>query len=284
MDETQAAGIARYNPFDELRRVDRNGEDFWSARDLQAAAGYSSWQKFTDAIDRAAASLANMGVSPGGHIRYRRRERKQTVGFGTRTTQFEDVELTRTGAYAVFMNGDPRKAEVAMAQGYFNIMTQTAEKLSRKLPDTFAEALRELADEHEQRLVAESRARELEPKAIAYDKWLSTDGLARFRDAVRMLKEVYGPQVKEALVKAHLRKWGLVEQYGNAATAKALNAGWMHNRAGTKTSGSAWVQGLFTKKGLEYLCKKYSGAGDARSGFVPDGATDLVFSHRKENA
>lgn len=45
------------SPFESIRRVDDDGE-FWSARDLMPMAGYSTWQHFTQALWRAASSVA----------------------------------------------------------------------------------------------------------------------------------------------------------------------------------------------------------------------------------
>ncbi len=39
--------------FEELRRTNQHGAEYWSARDLQPLLGYTQWRRFEQAIDRA---------------------------------------------------------------------------------------------------------------------------------------------------------------------------------------------------------------------------------------
>ena len=38
--------------FEELKKSNEYGAEFWSARDLQPLLGYSQWRRFEDAINR----------------------------------------------------------------------------------------------------------------------------------------------------------------------------------------------------------------------------------------
>ncbi|WP_334153036.1 BRO family protein [Microbacterium sp.] len=105
--------------FDEMRAIDDEGNERWSARDLMAALGYDRWENFESVIDRAASSAANLGH----HVDHLfRGVTKKGAGRPQR-----DFELTRFAAYLVAMNGDPRKPEIAAAQAYFAIQTRRAE-------------------------------------------------------------------------------------------------------------------------------------------------------------
>lgn|SRR5690606_10372327 len=157
--------------FDDLQMP--NGR--WSARDLQPFAGYSEWRKFEGAIERAKTSVANAeGVSAAQHHFVGADKSSPQPNGGFR--EIRDYHLTRYAAYLVFMNGDPRKSEIANAQAYFAIKTREAET-GLVMPQSFADAL-ELAAKQQREI--ENKARELEearPKVTVYDRWLTSDAI-----------------------------------------------------------------------------------------------------------
>lgn len=111
--------IPAASPFDAIRRTRDDGSEYWSARDLMPLLGYDKWERFSDSIARAEASAQAQGVDQGFS-----RLRENLPG-GTKPR--EDVHLSRFACYLVAMNGDPRKQEVAAAQGYFAVKTREAE-------------------------------------------------------------------------------------------------------------------------------------------------------------
>ncbi|MGO3036257.1 MAG: BRO family protein [Corynebacterium variabile] len=120
-------GSEQSSPFDALRQFDEHGNEYWSARDLMGAMGYAKWERFSDAIGRAMQAMEAQGISAGQHMRSRQRVKSVRVGFGVREVTSEDYHLTRYGCYLLFMNGDPRKPEVAAAMTYFVVKTREAE-------------------------------------------------------------------------------------------------------------------------------------------------------------
>lgn len=113
--------------FDALKQTRPDGSEFWSARDMMVRLGYTKWENFAEAIERARYAVVANGVDAGQHLRSCQQERKQTTGFGERTVILEDVELSRFAAYHVAMCGDARKKEVAAALTYFATQTRFAE-------------------------------------------------------------------------------------------------------------------------------------------------------------
>lgn len=124
--------------FEKRKRNDERGE-WWSARDLQAPLGYSNWQRFEDAIERAKLACANSGES----INLNFTASDKNAGRVGRTGV--DYRLTRFGAYLVAMNGDPRKSEIAEAQRYFAVKTREAE-LSQGRPELRNPVLQRIVD------------------------------------------------------------------------------------------------------------------------------------------
>lgn len=116
--------------FDELRRVRDDGTEYWSARELMEPLGYARWQTFDNSIDRAIASSTSQGRDPVREFV----QVAQTTSAGNLGRQERvDYELSRFAAYLVAMNGDPRKPEIAAAQGYFVTQTRRTEVLDDAL-------------------------------------------------------------------------------------------------------------------------------------------------------
>jgi DNA-damage-inducible protein D len=54
--------------FEELKRSNEHGAEYWSARDLQPMLGYAQWRRFEDAIKRAITSCEQSGNNPEHHF------------------------------------------------------------------------------------------------------------------------------------------------------------------------------------------------------------------------
>lgn len=116
--------------FEELKRLNEHGAEFWSARDLQPLLDYTQWRRFEDAIKRAITSCEQSGNKAGHH--FAGAGKMIETGKGA-SRELDDYHLSRFACYLIAQNGDPRKPAIAQAQKYFAIQTRRQE-----LSDEFA--------------------------------------------------------------------------------------------------------------------------------------------------
>jgi DNA-damage-inducible protein D len=115
-----AGGIS----FEGLKKANEHGAEYWSARDLQPCLGYTQWRRFEDAIKRAITSCEQSGNDPSYH--FAGAGKMIEVGKGGQR-DVPDFHLSRFACYLIAQNGDPRKAEIALAQKYFAIQARRQE-------------------------------------------------------------------------------------------------------------------------------------------------------------
>lgn len=214
------------SPFDQIKRTNEGGAEYWSARELMPLLGYDRWDNFSSAIGRAEQTAINQGQPTATLFR-------GVTKKGAGRPQ-QDVELARFAAYLVAMNGDPRKAEVAAAQSYFAIRTREAEVARPKtLAERTAEVMGELdAMVHQQRAELEI----VRPKAAQVDTYRQADGLHTIGDLANQLKvhaasNYPGVKINQQDVFDLAGHLGLIIRGNtvrkNQPTARAIEAGWV---------------------------------------------------------
>jgi len=110
--------------FENLKKANEHGAEYWSARDLQPMLGYSQWRRFEQAIERAITSCKQSGNPPEHH--FAGAGKMIDLGKGGQR-DVDDYHLSRFACYLIAQNGDPRKPEIAQAQKYFVIQTRRQE-------------------------------------------------------------------------------------------------------------------------------------------------------------
>jgi DNA-damage-inducible protein D len=123
-DERQIA-TSGASPFDAIRHVDEQGNEYWSARELGRLLGYTTnYRNFQKAIKKAEEACENSGEAASDHIAHVRN--MISIGKGGQRL-VEDVHLSRYGAYLIVQNADPEKPIVALGQTYFAVQTRRQE-------------------------------------------------------------------------------------------------------------------------------------------------------------
>ena len=112
------------NIFEQIRRVDENGNEFWSARDLGKVLEYSEFRHFIPVIDRAKEACKNSGLSVSDHFE----DILDMIELGKGAKRSVDsIKLSRYACYLIVQNADPSKEIVATGQTYFAIQTRIQE-------------------------------------------------------------------------------------------------------------------------------------------------------------
>jgi DNA-damage-inducible protein D len=142
------------NIFEQIRRVNEYGSEYWSARELMSALGYMEWRKFEGVIDKAKESCENSMLPPSDH--FGGAAKMIEIASGTAkvaSREIDDFHLSRYACYLIAQNGDPRKEEIALAQTYFAIQTHKQEIHEQLMEDHKRVILRGEMTEHNKKLI-----------------------------------------------------------------------------------------------------------------------------------
>ncbi len=133
------------SPFEQIKRIDPDGNEFWSARDLMPLLEYASWQKFKNVLLKAQIACENSGHDTADHFIH---AVKMVMIGSDAKREVEDRHLSRYACYLIVQNADPSKEVVALGQTYFAVQTRRQEVSD-------AEALAELSEDQRRLLLRE---------------------------------------------------------------------------------------------------------------------------------
>ncbi|SMN15066.1 DNA-damage-inducible protein D [uncultured Candidatus Thioglobus sp.] len=111
-------------PFEDLKQLDGNGNEFWYARALSKLLGYADFGNFLNVIEKAEKSCINSGGKVSDHLG----DITEVVQIGSGAKKsYPSFRLSRYACYLVVQNADPSKPVVASGQTYFAIQTRRQE-------------------------------------------------------------------------------------------------------------------------------------------------------------
>ena len=136
--------------FEQIKRLDEHGNEFWSARDLGKIFEYNEYRNFQPVIERAKIACENSGHSTADH--FVDIHEIVVIGSGAKR-KIESVKLSRYACYLIVQNADPAKELVALGQTYFAVQTRLQEIQQM-------DEYNRLGDEDEKRLFLRNQLRE----------------------------------------------------------------------------------------------------------------------------
>jgi len=125
------------SPFEQIRRVNASGAEFWSSREFAQALGYTDYRNFEQVIQKARLACFNSGQKVEDHFV----DVTEMVDIGSGAQRaIRTVFLSRYACYLIVQNADPAKGIVALGQTYFAVQARRQE-------------MAELSGEEERRLL-----------------------------------------------------------------------------------------------------------------------------------
>jgi len=111
---------------------DKDGVEFWYARELQELLGYDKWSNFENVINKAKIACENVKQNVLDHFA----DVGKTIPMPNGAAkEIPDIILTRYACYLIAQNGDPRKDEIAFAMTYFAVQTRKQEVIEKRLSE-----------------------------------------------------------------------------------------------------------------------------------------------------
>ena len=128
-------------PFEQIRRTNEAGNEFWPSRDFARVLDYADYRNFETVIEKARTACFNSGQRVDDHFV----EITEMVEIGSGAQRaVKTVMMSRYACYLVIQNADPAKEIVAIGQTYFAVQTRRQELQDQEPTEQEREAQRRL--------------------------------------------------------------------------------------------------------------------------------------------
>jgi DNA-damage-inducible protein D len=110
--------------FEKIKRLDDNGNEYWTSRDMAKVLEYSEYRHFIPVIDKSKVACKNSNHNVNDHFE----DSLEMIEIGKGgQREVESVKLGRYACYLIVQNADPSKEIVALGQTYFAVQTRLQE-------------------------------------------------------------------------------------------------------------------------------------------------------------
>lgn len=193
-----------HKDFENIKKIDENGVEYWEARELMPLLGYKKWEKAEEVVARAAKACINSGQDVDNH--FHRTGKMVAIGSNT-VREIRDYKLDRYACYLIAQNGDPHKSAIATAQTYFAIQTRRQE-IIQQLPEA------------EKRLFIRGEVSDQNKKLFSTAKRAGVTKFGAFNDAG--YKGLYGMNLSDIEKTKGIKKGELLDRAGSTELAANL--------------------------------------------------------------
>src|SRR3989338_5197741 len=151
------------NTFEAIKKMDDNGKEYWSSRELSKVLEYPDYRKFLNVIEKAEIACKNSGEVIHNHFVHM--DEMVLIGSGAERP-VDTIYLSRYACYLIVQNSDPTKVVVAKGQTYFAIQTRRQENAENLMEDHNRVFLREEMKKHNTSLMQAASTAGVERFAI----------------------------------------------------------------------------------------------------------------------
>ncbi len=159
--EIQKTSAGHVSPFEQIRRTNEAGAEYWSSRDFAQVLQYNDYRNFEQVIQKARAACFNSGQRLEDH--FVDVTEMVEIGSGAKRA-LKTIYLSRYACYLIIQNADPEKDIVALGQTYFAVQTRRQELSDQMIEDERRLLLRDEVTKHNLKLAdAAKRAGVVQP-------------------------------------------------------------------------------------------------------------------------
>lgn len=195
---------APHKHFEDIKKIDENGVEYWEARELMPLLDYTRWENFEKVIAKAKEACINSGQDIISH--FLEATKMVSLGSGAKR-ETREYRLSRYACYLIAQNGDSSKQAIATAQTYFAIQTRKQE------------VFQQLA-ENEKRLFVRGEIKDHNKKLFATAKQAGVNNFGRFNNAG--YEGLYGMRKDQIQKKKNIGNDDVLDRAGTTELAANL--------------------------------------------------------------